>query len=59
VKIRSGPPQASAKDLGLGYWTGVIPVELTAGEPIPDPVMDSDQNVPDYVANYKRLRGQK
>jgi nitroimidazol reductase NimA-like FMN-containing flavoprotein (pyridoxamine 5'-phosphate oxidase superfamily) len=51
VKIRSGPPQDSAKDLGLGYWTGVIPVELTAGGPIPDPVMDSDQNVPHYVAN--------
>lgn len=57
VKIRSGPPQDSAKDLGLGYWTGVIPLELTAGEPIPDPVMDSDRPVPGYVSNYKRRGG--
>ncbi len=54
VKIRSGPPKDSAKDLGLGYWTGVIPLELTAGEPIPDPVMDGGQEMPEYVANFNR-----
>jgi len=54
VKIRSGPPKDSAKDLGLGYWTGVIPLEFEAGEAIPDPLMKGDLAVPDYVSAYKR-----
>jgi nitroimidazol reductase NimA-like FMN-containing flavoprotein (pyridoxamine 5'-phosphate oxidase superfamily) len=52
VKIRSGPPKDSAKDLGLGYWTGVIPLELTARKPIPDPVTDADRSVPAYISGY-------
>lgn len=56
VKIRSGPPKDSAKDLGLGYWTGVIPLELTAGEPIPDPVMEEGMKVPAYVIDYDRKK---
>ena len=54
VKIRSGPPKDSAKDLGLGYWTGIIPLELAAGDPIPDPAMKGDLDVPEYVSAYKR-----
>ena len=56
VKIRSGPPKDSAKDLGLGYWTGVIPLELAAGEPIPDPVMEGDMEVPAYAIDYDRKK---
>jgi len=55
VKVRSGPPKDSAKDLGLGYWTGVIPLKLTAGEPVVDPVMTDDLDVPAYVADFQRL----
>ena len=54
VKVRSGPPMDAAKDLALGYWTGVIPLELVAGEPIPDPVMEGDTPVPTYASGYKR-----
>ncbi len=56
VKIRSGPPKDSAKDLDLGYWTGVIPLELTAGDPIPDPVMDGEMDVPAYAIGYDRKK---
>ena len=56
VKIRSGPPKDSAKDLGLGYWTGVIPLELAAGEPIPDPIMEEGLEVPAYVVGYDRKK---
>jgi len=52
VKIRSGPPKDSAKDLELGYWTGVIPLELTPGTPVPDPLMQGDKPVPQYVLHY-------
>ena len=54
VKIRSGPPKDSAKDLGLGYWTGVIPLELTAGDPLPDPLLEGDLKVPAYAIGYNR-----
>lgn len=54
VKIRSGPPKDAAKDLGEGHWTGVIPLEITAGDVIPDPVMDPVLETPAYAINYKR-----
>ncbi len=57
IKIRSGPPKDAAKDLDEGHWTGVIPLEMISGSPIPDPVMEGDELVPHYVANFdpKRL----
>ena len=54
IKIRSGPPKDAAKDLDLPYWTGVIPLSLTAGAAIPDPVMKEERAVPDYAVNYSR-----
>jgi nitroimidazol reductase NimA-like FMN-containing flavoprotein (pyridoxamine 5'-phosphate oxidase superfamily) len=56
VKIRSGPPKDAAKDLGLGYWTGVIPLEMTNGAPIPDPVMEDNKPIPDYVRDFDPKR---
>jgi nitroimidazol reductase NimA-like FMN-containing flavoprotein (pyridoxamine 5'-phosphate oxidase superfamily) len=54
VKIRSGPPKDSAKDLGLGYWSGVIPLGLTSDAAIPDPAMTEEPAVPDYAVAYRR-----
>jgi nitroimidazol reductase NimA-like FMN-containing flavoprotein (pyridoxamine 5'-phosphate oxidase superfamily) len=54
VKVRSGPPKDAEKDLGLGYWTGVIPLALTAGEAIADPLMEEGREVPAYVKGYRR-----
>ena len=54
VKTRSGPPADAAKDLGLGYWTGVVPLKFAAGSPVPDPIMEGNRSVPDYVATYSR-----
>ena len=54
VKIRSGPPKDAAKDLELPYWTGVIPLRLTSGAAIPDPLMKEERPVPDYAVNYSR-----
>ena len=55
VKIRSGPPKDAAKDLELPYWTGVIPLRLTAGVAVPDPLMKEGKVVPDYAVGYSRL----
>ncbi len=54
VKIRSGPPKDAAKDLELPHWTGVIPLRLTSGAAIPDPIMKEERSVPDYAVNYSR-----
>jgi len=54
VKIRSGPPADAAKDLGLGYWTGVLPLRIAAGAPIPDPLLEEGRAIPDYAASYSR-----
>ncbi len=56
VKVRSGPPQDAAKDLGLGFWTGVLPLQLTAAKEIPDPAMKEERSVPSYIPNYRRGR---
>jgi nitroimidazol reductase NimA-like FMN-containing flavoprotein (pyridoxamine 5'-phosphate oxidase superfamily) len=54
VKIRSGPPKDAAKDLGLGYWSGVIPLGLESGTAVPDPLMTEGQEVPEYAVGYCR-----
>ena len=54
VKIRSGPPKDAEKDLGLGHWTGVIPLALTAGEIVPDPANTSRRPIPGYARDYAR-----
>ena len=56
IKIRTGPPKDAAKDLGEGHWTGVIPLQMTNGSPIPDPVMEENKAIPDYVAEFDPQR---
>ena len=54
VKARVGDPVDAAKDYDLGYWAGVLPLSLEAGDPIPDTKMDGNREVPDYVSDYTR-----
>jgi len=56
VKIRSGPPGDLAKDMDLTVWSGVVPLSLSTGAPIPDPTMTADTPVPDYL-NHSRYTG--
>jgi nitroimidazol reductase NimA-like FMN-containing flavoprotein (pyridoxamine 5'-phosphate oxidase superfamily) len=56
VKVRSGPPKDTAKDLELPYWTGVIPLKLSAGQAKVDPAMLDERAVPDYVIEYVSKR---
>lgn len=52
VKVRSGPPKDAAKDLDLPYWSGVIPLRMSAGEPLPDPSMPEGRPMPTYVEKF-------
>jgi nitroimidazol reductase NimA-like FMN-containing flavoprotein (pyridoxamine 5'-phosphate oxidase superfamily) len=56
VKVRSGPPKDAAKDLGLGHWTGVIPLELGNGPAVPDPLMEKGRTAPGYVRDFDPKR---
>lgn len=54
AKIRSGPPSDDGADYELSVWAGVLPLSMTAGEPITDPKYTHGQPVPDYVKCYQR-----
>ena len=56
-KVRQGNPGDEKKDLENPevvdkYWTGVVPVWETLGEPVPAP-KNRVQEVPDHIRAYK------
>ena len=54
AKVRTGPPLDDEEDYALPIWAGVVPLKVTAGEPIKDPLLTQEVSVPDYAAHYKR-----
>jgi nitroimidazol reductase NimA-like FMN-containing flavoprotein (pyridoxamine 5'-phosphate oxidase superfamily) len=54
AKIRTGDPLDDEEDYALGAWAGVIPFELSAAEPVPDPRLAEGIAVPGYVTGYQR-----
>ena len=49
IKSSNGPPDDARRDVDTPIWAGVIPLELTAGEPVPAPDMVADIPLPGYV----------
>jgi uncharacterized protein len=49
AKIRQGPPIDDDEDYSLTAWAGVIPLQLEARTPIPDPRLAGNIRVPEYV----------
>ena len=49
AKCRSGPPEDSKRDLDAPVWAGVVPLELTAGEPVDSPDLLAGIVRPDYL----------
>jgi len=54
VKCRSGGPLDDADDLELPYWAGVIPLTLSAGPPISDPLHAPRAPAPAGALGYAR-----
>jgi hypothetical protein len=52
AKARTGPPGDDDEDLDRDVWAGVIPLALTALEPLPDPQLDARIGLPDHVARW-------
>ncbi|WP_327638957.1 pyridoxamine 5'-phosphate oxidase family protein [Kribbella sp. NBC_00482] len=55
VKTRSGPANDDEEDLDLPYWTGVIPLQVVAGEPENNP--DCDLMVPAHIRSRANVLG--
>jgi nitroimidazol reductase NimA-like FMN-containing flavoprotein (pyridoxamine 5'-phosphate oxidase superfamily) len=54
AKIRTGPPIDEPSDCDLPIWAGVLPLRSAAGEPIVDPAMRMQVELPDSVRGYSR-----
>jgi nitroimidazol reductase NimA-like FMN-containing flavoprotein (pyridoxamine 5'-phosphate oxidase superfamily) len=54
AKVRSGPPKDDEVDYALPLWAGIVPLKLTAGNPINDPRLPTGIEPPGYARNYKR-----
>lgn len=52
AKVRTGPPGGEPEDADLAVWTGVIPLAVAAGAPLPA----NDLPVPGYARDYRRPR---
>jgi nitroimidazol reductase NimA-like FMN-containing flavoprotein (pyridoxamine 5'-phosphate oxidase superfamily) len=49
TKCRKGPPEDTKSDLDAQVWAGVVPLELTAGEPVDAPDLLPGIERPDYL----------
>jgi hypothetical protein len=56
AKVRTGPPLDDEDDYALPVWAGVIPMQIDAKEPIPDPRLGGGVQVPGYAVEYRRGR---
>lgn len=54
AKLRTGAPLDDESDYQLPVWAGEIPLRVTAAEPIADPKLSSEIQIPDYVREYRR-----
>jgi uncharacterized protein len=49
AKVRTGPPIDDDEDYNLDAWAGVVPLRLTPGEAVPDPLLRDGIPQPSYV----------
>ena len=56
AKIRTGPPIDDDEDMALPVWAGILPLAVTPGEPVVDPLLAPGIPLPASVINYGRKR---
>jgi nitroimidazol reductase NimA-like FMN-containing flavoprotein (pyridoxamine 5'-phosphate oxidase superfamily) len=54
AKVRTGPPIDDEADYTLNVWAGVLPLRMTAAEPINDPRLSEGIEPPAYTLKYRR-----
>jgi nitroimidazol reductase NimA-like FMN-containing flavoprotein (pyridoxamine 5'-phosphate oxidase superfamily) len=53
AKVRTGPPLDDEEDYALPMWAGVLPLRLTAAEPVADPRLRPGSEPPPHVRDYR------
>ncbi len=53
AKIRTGPPLDEEDDYALNVWAGILPLSISAGEPVADSRLAAGAKVPRYLT-YER-----
>jgi nitroimidazol reductase NimA-like FMN-containing flavoprotein (pyridoxamine 5'-phosphate oxidase superfamily) len=53
VKISDGGPDDPAEDLDEPVWAGVLPIEVSYGEPRPAPDLRNDPPVPPHLTDWR------
>ncbi len=56
AKVRTGPPKDDAEDMDWPVWAGVLPLNVVPGEPVSDPALARERQVPRYVREYSRTK---
>ena len=54
AKIRTGDPVDDDEDYSLDFWAGVLPLDLSPGNPQSDAKLSPGIAPPAYITNYKR-----
>lgn len=54
AKVRMGPPLDDEEDYALQVWAGVLPLKLTSGAPVPDPLQSADKVPGEDVTGWRR-----
>jgi nitroimidazol reductase NimA-like FMN-containing flavoprotein (pyridoxamine 5'-phosphate oxidase superfamily) len=49
VKVRTGMPKDEPDDYGLDVWAGVLPMSVTFGSPVPDPLLREEIPLPAHI----------
>ncbi len=53
AKIRSGDPVDDEEDYALPIWAGTLPIQMVAGDPVPDARTDTSMEVPESVKKFR------
>lgn len=56
AKVRTGPPIDDEADLALPVWAGVLPAQVSWGQPQRDALLPPDVPLPEYLTSYTRRR---
>jgi nitroimidazol reductase NimA-like FMN-containing flavoprotein (pyridoxamine 5'-phosphate oxidase superfamily) len=55
AKVRTGPPLDDEEDYALNVWAGILPLNVHAEPPVPDPRLNIEsQVVPAYLLDYAK-----
>lgn len=54
AKVRTGPPADDEEDYALPVWAGILPLQVSPSEAVPDERLNEGTQLPEYVRQYGR-----